>query len=97
MVLPATLTIDTNGADQLRENAVARYLGLRLTHTRQVDLPLYALQTDLTHGHVLRGARRFIERSKTTASESTLVNADPEESHLDPLTADRRRTGSSRR
>jgi hypothetical protein len=85
---PRRLTIDTNGADQLRENDVARYLGLRLTHTRQVDLPLYALQTDLTHGHVLRGARRFIRRSATTASESRLVNADPEESHLDPLMAD---------
>jgi pimeloyl-ACP methyl ester carboxylesterase len=88
---PRRLTIDTNGADQLRENAVARYLGLRLMHTREVDLPLYALQTDLTHGHVLRGAHRFIERSRTTRSESTLVNADPEESHLDPIMADPRR------
>jgi pimeloyl-ACP methyl ester carboxylesterase len=84
---PRRLTIDTNGADHLRDNAVARYLGLRLFHTRQVDLPLYALQTDLTGGHVLRGALRFIDRSRTTRSESRLVNADPEESHLDPLMA----------
>jgi pimeloyl-ACP methyl ester carboxylesterase len=85
---PRRLTIDTNGADQLRQNAVARYLGLRLMHTRQVDLPLYALQTDLTDGHVLPGARRFIQRSRTTRAESTLVNADPQESHLDPIMAD---------
>ena len=84
---PRRLTIDTNGADQLRDNAVARYLGLRLFHARQVDLPLYALQTDLTGGHVIRGALRFIDRSRTTRSESRLVNADPEESHLDPLMA----------
>jgi pimeloyl-ACP methyl ester carboxylesterase len=84
---PRRLTIDTNGADQLRNNDVARYLGLRLFHTRQVDLPLYALQTDLTGGHVLRGALRFIDRSRTTRSESRLVNADPEQSHLDPLMA----------
>jgi pimeloyl-ACP methyl ester carboxylesterase len=84
---PRRLTIDTNGADQLRDNAVASFLGLRLLHTRQVDLPLYALQTDLTDGHVLRGALRFIERSRTTRAESRLVNADPRESHLDPLTA----------
>jgi hypothetical protein len=84
---PRRLTIDTNGADQLRDNAVARFLGLRLWHTRQVNLPLYALQTDLTHGHVLRGARRFIRRSATTPSESRLVDADPQESHLDPLMA----------
>lgn len=84
---PKRLTIDTNGADQLRDNAVARYLGLRLLHAREVDLPLYALQTDLTGGHVLRGALRFIDRSRTTRAESRLVNADPRESHLDPLTA----------
>lgn len=84
---PRRLTIDTNGADQLRDDTVARYLGLRLQHTRKVDSPLYALQTDLTGGRVLRGARRFIERSSTTGSESRLVNADPQESHLDPLTA----------
>jgi pimeloyl-ACP methyl ester carboxylesterase len=84
---PRRLTIDTNGADQLRDNAVANYLGLRLLHTREVDLPLYALQTDLTDGHVLRGALRFIERSRTTRAESRLVNGDPRESHLDPLMA----------
>ncbi len=84
---PKRLTIDTNGADQLRDNAVARYLGLRLLHTSQVDLPLYALQTDLTGGHVLQGARRFIDRSATTKAESRLVDADPQESHLDPLMA----------
>jgi hypothetical protein len=53
-----------------------------------VNLPLYALQTDLTHGHVLRGARRFIKLARTTRAESILVNAAPEESHLDPLMAD---------
>ena len=84
---PRRLTIDTNGADQMRQNAVARFLGLRLKHTAQVNLPLYAVQTDLTQGHVLRGARRFIGRSATTRRESVLVNADPEFAHLDPLTA----------
>ena len=84
---PKRLTIDTNGADQLRRNAVARYLELRLTHTPDVNLPLYALQTDLTHGDVLRGALRFIRRSRTTLAESRLVDADPRQSHLDPLMA----------
>ncbi len=52
---PKRLTIDTNGADQLRDNAVARYLGLRLFHAKHVDLPLYALQTALTGGGVFEG------------------------------------------
>ena len=84
---PRRLTIDTNGADQMRQNDVARFLGLRLFHTRKVDLPLYSIQTDLTHGEVLQGSRAFIRRARTTRRESVLVNADPEQSHLDPLTA----------
>jgi hypothetical protein len=52
-----------------------------------LDLPLYALQTDLTHGHVLRGARRFIAGSKVPRARSVLVDASATESHLDPLTA----------
>jgi len=84
---PKRLSIDTNGANALAENRVARYLGLRLEHAKQVDIPVYAIQTDLTNGGVLRGARAFIKRAKTTASESKLVNADPLFSHLDPLLA----------
>ena len=84
---PDRLRIDTNGASALRENAAARFLGLHIAGPAKVDLPLYAIQTDLTHGAVLRGARKFIKLARTTAAESTLVNADPEMSHLDPLTA----------
>ena len=84
---PKRLTIDTNGADQMRQNDVANFLGLRLMHTRQVNLPLYAIATDLAGAHVLEGARNFIGRSRTTRRESMLVNRNPLMSHLDPLTA----------
>ena len=84
---PKRLTIDTNGADQMTQNDVANFLGLRLMHTRQVNLPLYAIATDLAGAHVLKGARNFIGRSRTTRRESMLVNRNPLMSHLDPLTA----------
>jgi pimeloyl-ACP methyl ester carboxylesterase len=84
---PRRLSIDTNGADQLRQNDVAQFLGLRLLHSKKVDDPLYSIQTDLTNGEVLQGSRQFIKRAKTTRKESVLVNADPEQSHLDPLLA----------
>jgi pimeloyl-ACP methyl ester carboxylesterase len=84
---PRRLTIDTNGADQMRQNRVARFLGLRLEHTAQIHLPLYAIQTDLAGADVLGGARNLIRRSAITRREATLVNADPLFSHLDPLTA----------
>lgn len=84
---PTRLTIDTNGADQMTQNDVANFLGLRLLHTKQVNLPLYAIASDLAGAHVLDGARRFIRRSRTTRRESMLVNRNPQISHLDPLTA----------
>jgi hypothetical protein len=84
---PKKLTIDTNGADQMTQNDVANFLGLRLMHTRKVNLPLYAIATDLAGAHVLDGARNLIRRSKITRRESMLVNRNPLISHLDPLTA----------
>jgi pimeloyl-ACP methyl ester carboxylesterase len=84
---PKRLTIDTNGANQMRRNAVARFLGLRLSHTNRIDIPIYAIQTDLTDGGVLRGARRLVKRARTRKRQSMLVNGDPVQSHLDPLTA----------
>ncbi|MET0751620.1 MAG: alpha/beta fold hydrolase [Solirubrobacterales bacterium] len=84
---PKRLTIDTNGANQMKMNDVARFLGLRLKHTNQIDVPIYAFQTDLTDGGVLRGARALVKRAKTTKGEAMLVNGAPQQSHLDPLTA----------
>jgi pimeloyl-ACP methyl ester carboxylesterase len=84
---PKRLTIDTNGADQMRRNDVGDFLGLRLFHTRKVNLPIYAIATNLAGAHVLDGARNFIRRSRTTRGESMLVNRNPLMSHLDPLIA----------
>lgn len=84
---PRRITIDANGADQMKENDVAEYLGLRLEHTKQIDLPLYVFQTENTDGDVLKGARNLIRRTKTTKAQAELVNGDPETSHLDPLIA----------
>jgi pimeloyl-ACP methyl ester carboxylesterase len=84
---PKRLTIDTNGADQMRANDVGNFLGLRLFHTRKVNLPLYAIATDLAGAHVLDGARNLIARSRITRRQAMLVNRNPLFSHLDPLTA----------
>ena len=84
---PRKITIDANGADQMRMNDVARFLKLRLEHTHEVDLPFYVFQTDDTGGDVLKGARNFIRRTRTTKKQSTLVNREDTTSHLDPLIA----------
>ena len=66
---------------------VAKYLGLRLTHTDEIDIPIYAFQTDLTNGAVLKGAERLVKKAATTKKQSMLVDGDPSYSHLDPLLA----------
>lgn len=84
---PRRLTIDTDAASAMDPTEAANFLGLRLLHTDKIDDPLYVLQTDLTKGTVLQGGRNLIARSKITRKESMLVNADPEQAHLDPLIA----------
>jgi pimeloyl-ACP methyl ester carboxylesterase len=85
---PRRLTIDVDGASSLSPRGeVSRLLGLRTRHLRSVDVPLYAFQTDLTEGRVLRGARRFIARSDVPRRRSVLVDRGSSTSHLDPLTA----------
>ncbi|HEX2086755.1 MAG TPA: hypothetical protein VHF89_13840 [Solirubrobacteraceae bacterium] len=84
---PQRLSLDVDGASELRRNAVTRLLGLRPFHARRVDVPLYAFQTDLTGGRVLRGARRYIARSRIPRRASVLVDRASTTSHLDPVTA----------
>ena len=72
---PVRLSLDVDGASGLGRNAVTRLLGLREFHRRTIELPLYALQTDLTGGRVLRGARRLIAASQIPARRAKLVDA----------------------
>jgi pimeloyl-ACP methyl ester carboxylesterase len=81
---PDRLRLDVDGMSPLKRGPVATLLGLRPFHVGQVDKPLYAYQTDLTSGRVLRGARAFVDRSKIM--QTKYVN-DPGAGHLDPLTA----------
>jgi pimeloyl-ACP methyl ester carboxylesterase len=84
---PLRLSLDVDGASELRRNAVTRLLRLRPFHTRRVNVPLYAFQTDLTRGRVLRGARRYLARSRIPRRASMLVDRSSTTSHLDPVTA----------
>ncbi|MBI5106434.1 MAG: alpha/beta fold hydrolase [Solirubrobacterales bacterium] len=82
---PRRLTLDVDAASALSMTPAARYLKLRLRHARKARLPLYALQTSLTGGRVLKGAKSFARLAGI--KRPTLVDASSEQSHLDPLTA----------
>jgi hypothetical protein len=81
---PRRLLLDIDAASDLRMNAAARFLGLRLRHGRAIDLPLYAYGTDLSNGRVARGARRLARFSRISRP---VVIDDTRASHLDPTSA----------
>ncbi len=84
---PLRLSLDVQGASALGRNPVTNYLHLRVWHKRAIDVPLYAIQTSLSQGRVLRGARRLVAASHIPARKVKLVNAEGVNSHLDPLTS----------
>ena len=81
---PRRLLLDFDAASPIRQTPAARYLGLRLTHGDDIDVPLYAYSTALTSGRVARGARRLMRRSRIRSSK---IVDDRGASHLDPLSA----------
>ena len=82
---PNRMILDTAAANALKRTPASDYLRLRLFHTRQIDIPLYAFQTELTGGGVLRGAQTLIDSSKIKRKK--LVDASRSTSHLDPVIA----------
>ena len=81
---PRRLRLDVNAMSPLRRTPTTRLLGLRPFHTSRIDVPLYAFQTDLTRGRVVRGARRLVRRSRI---ETYRFTGTTRQSHLDPLMA----------
>ena len=81
---PRRLLLDFDAASPMRQTPAAKYLGLRLMHGSEIDVPLYAFSTDLTSGRVARGARRLVRRSQIDRS---VIVDDRGTSHLDPLSA----------
>jgi len=84
---PQRLSIDAGAAASLQQTPVATYLGLRLLHTAQVDVPLYAFQTALggTNNGVADSAAAYKAESKIPSV--TVVSRTDTYSHLDPLLA----------
>jgi hypothetical protein len=80
---PSRLVLDTAAANALRPTPASRLLGLEIKHADEIKVPLYAIQTDLTGGGVLAGAKAVIDGSRIKTSK--LVDASKRMSHLDPV------------
>jgi hypothetical protein len=53
-----------------------------------VDIPIYAIETSLGAGRVLRAARAVADQSNLADDQVTLVDASDTMAHVDPLAAD---------
>jgi len=82
---PRRMILDTSAANALKRTPAADLLGLRLFHTKQIDVPLYVFQTELTAGGVVRGAQTLVKSSRIRNPQ--IVDASATTSHLDPVVA----------
>ncbi|MEU1391931.1 MULTISPECIES: alpha/beta fold hydrolase [unclassified Nonomuraea] len=81
---PKRLSIDLDAVDPYADTESAKLLGLRLWHTREVNVPLYAFETGLDKGTQLTAARWVVEHSRIPRATYA---GDRRMNHLDPLFA----------
>jgi hypothetical protein len=83
---PRRLSIDGQSVAGGVRNPAQKVLGVRATHGDDVGLPIYAIETSLGAGRVLRGARALARRSHVRG-RLKLVDRHRSYDHVDPLAA----------
>jgi hypothetical protein len=81
---PVRLSLDGGAVAGGVRNGAQKVLGVRATHGDDLDVPIYAIETSLGSGRVLRGARALARRSHVRAR---LVDRHRTYDHIDPLSA----------
>ena len=81
---PVRLSIDGGAVNGGVRNRAQKVLGVRSTHGGNVDVPIYAIETSLGAGRVLKGARALARRSHVRVE---LVDRHRTYDHIDPLSA----------
>jgi pimeloyl-ACP methyl ester carboxylesterase len=81
---PVRLSIDGGAVAGGVRNPAQKVLGVRAVHGDDLHIPIYAIETSLGAGRVLRGARALARRSHVRAR---LVDRDRTYDHIDPLAA----------
>ncbi len=84
---PLRLSIDGGAVAGGVKNPAQRELGVRATHGDDLDVPIYAFETTLGAGRVLKGARALARRSDIPARDVKLVDRSTTYDHIDPLSA----------
>ena len=84
---PRRLSLDGRAVAGGVANPAQRLLGVRATHGRDLELPIYAFETSLGAGRVLKGVRALARRSDLPRRMVTLVDRHATYAHIDPLSA----------
>jgi hypothetical protein len=79
---PRRLSLDITAVDPMADSDITQRLGLRVTHTTEIDVPLYVFETGLTHGTVVEAAKWLVANSKI---KDPVYVTDASMVHLDPL------------
>jgi hypothetical protein len=82
---PKRLSLDAGAIAGGVANPAQKLLGVRATHGRDVRLPIYAIETSLGKGRVLKAAKALAKRSHVPSKDVTLVDRSTTYSHCDPI------------
>jgi pimeloyl-ACP methyl ester carboxylesterase len=83
---PKRLSLDMQAIDPFATSRVTDFLGLRLLHGAEINVPLYVFATGSTRGTVTSSAQWVVAHSQIRAA---VLEGDPAMTHLDPLFAPR--------
>ncbi len=84
---PRRLSVDGSAVNGGVRTPAQRVLGIRAWHGRDLDVPLYAFETSLGNGRVVRGAKALANRARLKPADQTYVDRSATYAHLDPLAA----------
>jgi pimeloyl-ACP methyl ester carboxylesterase len=82
---PQRLSIDSGAVNGGIANPAQDLLDVHATHGTELDLPIYALQTQFGAGRVLAGAQLLADQADIPDDELTLVDESDRLTHTDPM------------
>ena len=84
---PRRLTIDGGATNGGRPTPAQKTFGLRTTRGEDLGVPIYAFETSLGEGRVLRSARRLAKLAGIRGRRLKLVDRSRTYAHVDPIAA----------
>jgi hypothetical protein len=82
---PRRLSIDAGAVNGGIANPADETLGVRAIHGRTLKTPIYAYETSLGKGRVLKGAASIAQQAGIPRSKVTLVDRSTINAHIDPI------------